>query len=99
METRGNLSNMNAMSSRLIFRPEGSKFRSGHGVGTRRELTEEWVKWAIIAIRFTKGWYKRRRRRRIELSENVPEKIGLVCSWLKSPPDNAERVGATSIRS
>ena len=41
---------MNAMSSRLVFRPKGSKFRGSHGVGTRRELKEEKVKWAVIAI-------------------------------------------------
>ena len=54
--------NMNAVSSGLIFRPKGSEFRSGHGVGTGRELKEKWVKWATITTRFTEGWYKRRRR-------------------------------------
>jgi len=37
----GEFANMNAVSSGLIFRPKGSKFRSGHGVGTRRELKEK----------------------------------------------------------
>ena len=49
---------MNGMSSRLVFRPKGSKFRGSHGVGARRELKEEKVKWAVIAIRFSKGWNK-----------------------------------------
>ena len=37
----GEFANMNAVSSGLIFRPKGNKFRSGHGVGTRRELKEK----------------------------------------------------------
>ena len=49
---------VNAMSSRLVFRPKGSKFRGSHGVGTRRGLKEEKVKWAVITVGFTKGWHQ-----------------------------------------
>ena len=64
---------VNAMSRRLVFRPKGSKFRGSHGVGTRRELKEEKVKWAVIAVRFTKGWHKGWRRR-VKFRENVLQK-------------------------
>ena len=88
---------MNAMSSRLVFRPKGSKFRGSHGVGTRRELKEEKVKWAVIAIRFTKGWHKGWRRR-VKLLENVlKNRFGM--QLVKVTADDTERVGATSIRS
>ena len=88
---------MNAVSSRLVFRPKSSKFRGGHGVGTRRELKEEKVKWAIIAIRFTKGWNKRWGRR-VKLRENVlKNRFGM--QLVEVAADDTERVGATSIRS
>ena len=51
---------MNTMSGRLVFRPKGSKFRGSHGVYTWGKLKKEEVKWASIAIGFTKGWHKRR---------------------------------------
>ena len=50
---------MNTMSGRLVFRPKGSKFRGSHGVCTWGKLEKEEVKWASIAIGFTKGWHKR----------------------------------------
>ena len=88
---------MNAMSSRLVFRPKGSKFRGSHGVGTRRELKEEKVKWAVIAIKFTKGWHKGWRRR-VKLHENVlKNRFGM--QLVKVTADDTERAGATSIRS
>ena len=91
------LADMNAMSSRLVFKPKSRKFRGGHGVGTRRELKEEKVKWAIIAIRFTKGWYKRWGRR-VKLHEDVlKNRFGM--QLVEVAADDTERVGATSIRS
>jgi len=87
---------MNTMSSRLVFRPKGSKFRGSHGVGARRELKEEKVKRAVIAIGFTKGWYKGWRRR-VKLHENVLEnRFGM--QLVKVTANDTERVGATSIR-
>ena len=88
---------MNAMSSRLVFRPKGSKFRGSHGVGTRGELKEEKVKGAIIAIRFTKGWHKGWRRR-VKLHENVlKNRFGM--QLVKVTANDTERVGTTSISS
>ena len=88
---------VNAMSSRLVFRPKGSKFRGSHGVGTRRDLKEEKVKWAVIAIRFTKGWHKGWRRR-VKLRENVlKNRFGM--QLVKVTADDTERVGTTSISS
>ena len=88
---------MNAMSSRLVFRPKGSKFRGSHGVDTRGELKEEKVKWAVIAIRFTKGWYEGWRRR-VKLRENVlKNRFGM--QLVKVTADDTERVGGTIIRS
>ena len=88
---------MNAMSGRLVFRPKGSKFRGSHGVSTRRELKEEKVKWAIITIRFTKGWHKRWRRR-VKFHEDVlKNRFGM--QLVEVTADDTERMGATNIRS
>ena len=86
---------MNTMSGRLVFRPKGSKFRGSHGVYTWVKLKKEEVKWASIAIGFTKGWHKRRGGR-VQLHENIL-KNRLRMQLVEITADDAERMGTTSI--
>ena len=88
---------MNAMSSRLIFRPKGSKFRGSHGVGAGGKLEEKKVKWAMIAIRFSKGWHKGWRRG-VKLHKDVlKNRLGM--QLVEVTADDTEGMGATNIRS